>query len=371
MNTRLLLLFIFSPVFVFSQTKITGKVIDKETQKPVSDVIVHSSSKISITNDKGEYDFEINKSEPVYFRHLSYNQFKIQSDLLQNNGIVYLVPNVTELGEVVISPDRSKYLLNRAIHNLFVNFQKEKTTAYYLTHVEENTTKGGEREVYALLETLLDKVNDKKESFNWDVRLTQLDRIKNTGKNDFIVERKNFSIQFFFDNLKFSSNKTKKDTADFFIGEVYDENSDYVIIKVHPQYPDKKHYHYFLYTINKQDTVLTESITQSYSNSSELTTKKAMGSYNVYNHFHKYKFSKNASGLYYLEQFQHFSHNNIMTDTPYEAIFKVLTHAVENISPDEVKKKNKERIYVTYSYFLYQSKLPDSPGFWKKYVNPE
>jgi hypothetical protein len=102
-ETKLLLLSILFPAFVFFQTKIRGKVLDMETQKPVSDVIVHSGSKISITNDKGEYDFEINQPETVYFRHLSYNQFKIQSYSLQNESIVYLTPNVTELDEVVIS----------------------------------------------------------------------------------------------------------------------------------------------------------------------------------------------------------------------------------------------------------------------------
>jgi hypothetical protein len=336
--TRLLVLFLFSPVFAFSQTKITGKVIDKETQNPVSDVIVHSSGKISITNDKGEFEFEINQSETVYFRPLSYKSFNILSDSLQNNSIVYLVSNVTELSEVVISPDRAKYLLNKAIHNLFANFQKEKTTAYYLTHVEENTANRGKREVYALLEISLDNMNAKKRFFTWDLNLMQLDRIKNTEKTDFMAGRTNFSIQFFPDPLRFSTMRAKdkiKDSADIFTEEIYDENSDYVIIKTYPQYPSKRNYHYFLYTISKQDTVVTEIIAQSYSNSNELTTKK--GNHNVYNHFYIETFSKNASGLYYLEQLQHFARYNIMTDTPYEIIFKSLTHTVENISQNEIE----------------------------------
>ncbi|MDR2083776.1 MAG: carboxypeptidase-like regulatory domain-containing protein, partial [Bacteroidales bacterium] len=253
MKTRLLLLFIIFPAIVFSQTKVTGKVLDKETQKPVSDVIIHSSGKISITNDKGEYDFEINQPETVYFRHLSYSSFKIQSDSLQNNGVVYLTANVTELSEVVISPNRANYLLNKAIDNLFANFQKAKSKMYYLTHVEENTTKGGEREVYALIETFLDRVrNDKKRFFNWDVKLIWLDRTKIMVENDFSVGGKDFSVSFFPEYIRFSSGKTKKDTATFF-SEVYDENSDYWIIKVYTQYPDKRHYHYFLYTISRQD----------------------------------------------------------------------------------------------------------------------
>jgi hypothetical protein len=375
MNTKLLLLFILFPTFVFSQTKITGKVIDKETQKPVSDVIIHSSGKISITIDKGEFDFDINnQSEVVHFSHISYKSFKIQSDALQNNGPVYLVSNITELSEVVISPDRANYLLNKAIHNLFTNFQKEKTTAYYLTHIEEKTTKGGEREIYALFETLLDKVNAKKRLFDWDLKLMQLDRVKNMGKDDFIIGRiikRYFSIQFFPSPFRFSYNTTK-DTANIFLREIYDENSDYVIIRSYPKYPSKRNYHYFLYTINKQDTVITDIITQSYANSNELTTKKVKNSnYGIYNHFHIDKFSKDASGLYYLEQNQHFSHIKVMGDAPYEITLSALTHAVENISTDEVETMNKRRMYLPYSYYLYRSKFPDSPRFWEKYLKNE
>jgi hypothetical protein len=367
MKIKLLFLLILFPAFVFSQTKIRGKVFDKETQKPVSDVIIHSGSNISITNDKGEYDFEINQSETVYFRHLSYNLFKIQSDSLHNGYIAYLTPSVNELDELVISPDRNKYLLNTAIDNLFANFQKEKTKAYYLTHIEENTTKGGEREVYAMIETILDKINVKKEFFNWDLKLIWLDRTKNIGGNDFNVKGKNITTNFFSDNFYFLFGKAK-DTTTFFT-EMYDKNDDCWIIKIYPQYPNRKYYYYSLFTINKQDTILTELIDQSYSNPNELTTKQFKEfSYNMSNHFSKFKFSKDISGMYYLEQFQHLVHLKIMNEAPYEMILKALTHTIENILPDDIE--NKKRIWSPFSYYLFKSKLPDSPGFWKKYLKP-
>jgi hypothetical protein len=370
MKTKLsLLTFILFPAFAFSQTKIQGKVLDKETQKPVPDVIVHSSGKISITNDRGEYDFEINQSETVYFRHLSYNPLKMQSDSLQNNNTVYLTSNVTELSEVVISPNRAKYLLNTAVNNLIANFQKEKTKAYYLTHVEENTTKGGEREVYALIETVLDKMSLNGKFCNWDLKLIQLDRIKNVDENDFIGKGKNISTDFFPDNLYFSFGKAK-DTTAFFV-EIYDENSDYWIIKTYPQYLNKQYYYYSLYTINRQDTVLTEFIDQSYADSNELTTRNFKRfSYNMSNHFNEYKFSKNASGLYYLEQFQHLAHLKIIADMPHEMILKAVVHRIENTSLDKFENEKKKRLFSTFSYYLFKNKLPDSPGFWKKYVKP-
>jgi hypothetical protein len=368
MKIKLLLLaFILCPAFVFSQTKIRGKVFDKETQKPVPDVIVHSGSNISITNDRGEYDFEINQPETVYFRHLSYKSFKIQSDSLQNNGVISLTPNVSELDEVVISPNRTKYLLNTSIQNLVANFQKVKTKAYYLVHVEESTTKGGEREVYALIETFLDKINVKKEFFNWDLRLTQLDRTKIMGENDFNVKGEDITTDFFPEKFYFSFGKTKDTTT--FVTEIYDENSDCLIIKTYPQYPNKKYYYYSLFTINKRDTVLTDVTYQSYSDLNELTTRNFKGfSYNISNQFNKFRFSKNTSDLYNLEQFQHLVHLKIMTDIPYEMTLKAVVHTIENISSNEIE--NKKRIYSPFSYYLFKSRFPDSPGFWKKYVKP-
>jgi hypothetical protein len=42
----------------------------------------------------------------------------------------------------------------------------------------------------------------------------------------------------------------------------------------------------------------------------------------------------------------------------------------ENMSPDESENEKKKRMFFPFSYCLFKSKLPDSPGFWKKYVTP-
>jgi hypothetical protein len=200
------------------------------------------------------------------------------------------------------------------------------------------------------------------------LKLVQLDRTKNIGENDFIVKGGNISTDFFPDYLGFSFNKTKKDTTTFLI-EIYDENNDYVIIKTYPQHPNKRYYYYSLFTINKHDTVLTEVIAQSYSDLNDLTTRNFRKySYNISNQFNKYKFTKDTSGLYRLEQFQHLVHLKVMTDIHYEMTFKAIVHAVDNISPDAIENQKKKRMYSTFSHYLFKSNLPDTPGFWKKYV---
>jgi hypothetical protein len=364
MNTRLLLLFIFSPVFVFSQTKITGKVIDKETQKPVSDVIVHLSSKISITNGKGEFDIDIGQSEVIYFRHLSYNLFKIQSDSLRNNDTVYLVPNVAELNEIVIFPDYAKYLLNKAVNNLFANFQEEKTERYYMAHIEGNTTKGDIRNAYALFESILNKVDVKNNSFKWALNLVQIDRINGMNKDDFKIKNIINIAQFFPVHYIFPTFKDNN----AYTYDIYEDNKEEVIVRVSPQYLDKKHYMYSLYTIQKQDTILTNIIAQSYSNSDELTAKKFRKvKLHTSNHFYVLEFANNTSGIYNLDKIQHFVNTKITLDTViYNITNKILTYSVKDVSDDIEKKRIK-----SHDYDLSISKFPDSPGFWKKYVNPE
>jgi hypothetical protein len=374
MNTKLLLLFLFSPVFVFSQTKITGKVIDTDTQKPVSDVIVHSSGKISITNDKGEFDFDINnQSEVVYFRHVSYDLFKIQSDSLHNNGAIYLTPSVTELGEVVIVPNNARDILLKAIHNLVSNFQKKKAKTYYLTHVEGNTTTGGEKEAYALIEANLFKVGVKeKKSLKWNLKLTQLDRINISNANDFTISGQSITGWFFIDNLKFpiATNDTANVDTAASICDIYENNDIELIIKVYPEYANKNNYGYSLWTINKKDTTLTKILRQSYSNSDVLTEKEYKGvHYSVTNNFHNIEFVKNSAELYYLYKFQHLMTYKILTEIPSEITFKTITHAVTGVSDNDIKKK--KIILYPYESYLYKSKLPDSPGFWEKYLKNE
>jgi hypothetical protein len=357
MKIKLLFLLILFPAFVFSQTKIRGKVLDKETQKPVSDVIIHSGSKISITNDKGEYDFEINQSETVYFRHLSYNLFKIQSDSLQNKGEIYLTPYITELSEVVISPNRATYLLDKAIRNLYANFQKEKTKTHYLIHVEGNTTTGAKKDVYTLIECIIAGKKKAQKRINWDIQLTKLDRLYNLNESDFTVNGKLLSLYFFPDGIEFvdiSSNAKY---------EIYDDNDKQLTIKMSPKSLDNDFYCFW--TINKSDTILTEFIAQI---DADLTQENYKGiSYYTSNHFEKMEFTKDGSGTYYLSKYQEMVCRNVLTENPYEVVLMSLAYPV-NVSPDEIKKKKK--IILAYDGALFKSKLPDSPGFWKKYLKP-
>jgi hypothetical protein len=75
MKTKLSILLLGFPLFLFSQTKISGRVFDKETHEPISDVVVSTSvgSNITLTDNEGRYNIIVNQSEPIYFRQLAYD----------------------------------------------------------------------------------------------------------------------------------------------------------------------------------------------------------------------------------------------------------------------------------------------------------
>jgi hypothetical protein len=288
--------------------------------------------------------------------------------LLQDNGVIYLTSSVTELDEVVISPNRATYLLDKAIKNLYANFQKEKTKTYYLTHTERSTTTGGKKEVYALIECILAGKNKKKtkETFNWSIRLAKLDR-HNLNASDFTVNGKLFAISFFPHDIEFLN---RSSNAKY---EIYDDNDSQLTIKMSPKSFDSKYdfsYFYCLWTIDKADTVLTEFIGQTYPNSDELTQAEYKEiSYSTSNYFEKMRFMKDdSSGVYYFSEFQQLVSIKVLVDNPYGVVLKALTHSVKNVSPDDIKKK--EKIDLPYEGVLFRSRFPDSPGFWKKYVTP-
>jgi hypothetical protein len=266
------------------------------------------------------------------------------------------------LDEVVISPNYVEYILDKAIRNLFANFQEEKTKAYYLTHIEGNTPDRSERNAYVLFEATLNKMNFKNNSLKWDLNLVQIDRITGMNKNDFKVKNIINSAQFFPVHFWFPSYKN-----DEYLYDIYEDNDKELVIKMSPQHPNTKHYQYKLYIIKKRDTILTEIVAQSYSNSDELTTKKFRKTkIQTSNHFYVLEFAKNTSGIYNLDKIQHLVNTKIISDTTvYNITNKILTYSVKR-EPDNIEKKRIK----SHDYDLSMSKLPDSPGFWKKYLKP-
>jgi len=360
MRIKLSILFCFFPLFLFAQVEIAGRVFDKETQEPISNVVIYTNigNKITMTDDDGQYNLTVNQLDSVYFRQLGYDFFIGLSDSLLLNPNVYLSRNIVNLNEVIISPENAQTLLNKAIRNLFAYLQQNKTR-YYLYHIEETTDAGGEREAYASIEARLSNINSKKGKLDWNINLVQLDK-KIILEDSFRPKKlRIIQVELFPKRLSVNSELNN------YICKFYENDEDQLIIKVSPKQLDKKHYRYFLYAINKQDTILTEYISQSFPNSSEVTTQKFLSlTRQTLNHFSRLKFvHDDLSGSYYLKELQNTAMAKMLRDSSaYVCSVKVNAKEV-SFNPINPTKK-----ITQLDYELFETDFPNTPGFWKQYV---
>jgi hypothetical protein len=360
MKTKLLILFFIFPLFIFAQSKISGQVFDKETHEPVSNVAIYTDggTNITLTDNEGRYNLIINPSESVYFRQLAYDFFVGVSDSLLINPVIYLTRNVVNLNEVVVSPNDAQNLLNKAILNLYARLQKNKTKSY-LCHIEETTDAGGNREAYAFIDAELTKVNMKKRTLEWNIHLVQLEK-KSILENSFRPEKSRImQVGIFPQRISFNSE------LDNYVCEFYDNDDYQLTIKVVPKQTDKKHYRYYLYTINKRDTILTEYISQSFANSSEITVQKTLSrTLQTLNHFSRLKFAQNTLESYYLKEAQNIGMIKIQTNASICVFsFKINSKEIPVNSTISFKKKIKP-----FDYLLFETDFPSTPDFWKQFV---
>jgi hypothetical protein len=363
---KFLLFLCFCPSLLFSQVRISGQVFDRKTREPISGVVVYTNNgnNITMTDNKGGYILDVHLSEPVYFRQLAYDFLTTISDTLLNNPNVYLIRNAVELSEVVVSPFHAEDLLNKAFRNLVLNLQKKEINSY-LFHLEETTSSGGEREAFALMDVKRSKPSWKKRIY-WDFYLYQLDKIKTINDSSFYIKKKPIWLEL-FPSIFFV-----RPNVDDFIYELYENDAEQLVIKASPKHTDRKHHRYCLCTINKQDTVLIEHMAQSYPDSPELTLRKVNKDtkWQIINHFSDIKFLQDeASGLYYIKDGQHLLNSRVISDvdSSYNVSSKSIVFIADKNPVDQINTEKKK--IKPHDYVLFESDFPNSPGFWKQYMD--
>jgi len=362
MKTKLSILFLFIPLYFFAQTKISGRVYDKETLDPIPNVVVYSNvgNTITLTDNEGNYNLIVNQPELVYFRQLAYDFFTTSTDTLLLNSNVYLTKNIVFLNEVVIAPENAKVLLNKAIRNLYEHIQKNNVK-HYLYHIEEETDMGGNREVYASIKTELSNTNNRTGKLDWKINLVQMDKKATLNESFRPKNLRIMQIELFPQKISVFSELNN------YVCTFYENDADQIIIKALPKKLDKKHYRYYLYTINKQDTVLSEITSQSLSNSSEITEQNFLNLDRQFlNHFSRLKFVQDKlSDSYYLKEIQNIGIMKMSINSlKCTFSFKVNSKEISNNSVSSLKKIK------PYDYELFETDFPNSPGFWKEYVTP-
>ena len=121
MSLKKALLFVFSILFIatcFSQEDarkiLRGKVLYRNSNVPNENVINTTSERATITNDNGEFAIRVKLDDELVFTSVNYQIeiVKITQEILDRNRLVVEVnEKVTELDEVVISPENQRRFL--------------------------------------------------------------------------------------------------------------------------------------------------------------------------------------------------------------------------------------------------------------------
>ncbi|MGI9547573.1 MAG: carboxypeptidase-like regulatory domain-containing protein [Flavobacteriaceae bacterium] len=91
-----------------------GKVLYRNSNVPNENVINSTSERATITNDNGEFAIRVKRDDELVFTSINYQIeiVKITQEILDRNRLVVEVnEKVTELDEVVISPENQKKFL--------------------------------------------------------------------------------------------------------------------------------------------------------------------------------------------------------------------------------------------------------------------
>src|SRR5690606_5313393 len=86
------------------------KVLEHNSNMPIPGVAIynHSKNKSAVTDIDGLANLDIfSKDELIYFEHLLYQKIAVKkSQVIKNNGIIYLDPKVEGLDEIIVSASK-------------------------------------------------------------------------------------------------------------------------------------------------------------------------------------------------------------------------------------------------------------------------
>ena len=199
--------------------------------------------------------------------------------------------------------------------------------------------------------------------YMWNSKLLSLDIVKR-GNQDDLYERK------LSGNNELFLNYLSEPKSENYSYNLQDTDSGDFIIKISPVHPNKKNCRYFMLTINKQDTVLTEFISQSVFNVTQIAQYKIKRTdIQITNVFIKIKIVQDEeTEYYYIKNIQKMGTFNVKTaDSDFNVTLQITASKVNEYPTDQKASKKKVSLY---DDALFKIDFPNSPGFWKQYVNP-
>jgi len=151
-NKLLIVISLFCFVLVYSQEDdrrlLRGQVLYRNSNVPDENVINTTSEKATITNDKGEFAIRVKLNDELVFTAVHYQLMiiKITEDILDKNRLVVEVnEKVTELDEVVVSPENQKKFLELQ-NEEFKQYEYETDRSTEIVNISQDLTVRGMRD---------------------------------------------------------------------------------------------------------------------------------------------------------------------------------------------------------------------------------
>ena len=147
---KILIIFLLFSETIISQQIFSGYIIDKETNKTISDVKIYSKSAglLEISDEKGFYSFEAYKDDLISFYLENYD---LNEKTLEPNETIYLQPQIENLDEIEIIVRNEKiFSLHRlnAVEGTGI-FEGKKSEVVLVDQSMANLASNNSRQIYS------------------------------------------------------------------------------------------------------------------------------------------------------------------------------------------------------------------------------
>lgn len=231
-NVVLFFLLIFTPVCFYAQTPIQGTVIDKDSKRPIPDVIVQygaTSRDYYNTDNNGKYTIPATGEEVIHFQCIGYKAKSISRSTLMSNPIVLLELSPVSLNPIVISPGDADALLDEAMENTKKKLLLDLHLGYLLHFLQTKTTDTLQNEIYMKYATTLSekdlKKNIKKERVPYVFNIIDIKRMQRTETPTSELYGAEYHASHLFTFGKSVNNETTRS---------YTSDSSFIILQIEP-----------------------------------------------------------------------------------------------------------------------------------------
>ncbi|WP_029903409.1 carboxypeptidase-like regulatory domain-containing protein [Prevotella sp. 10(H)] len=356
-----IILLLLSSITISAQTSIQGTVIDKDTNKPVPDVIVQygaTSKDYAYTDHKGQFSIPANSEDIIYFQCIGYKSKSVLKATLQRQSIVVMELNPVSLAPVVISPYDADKLLEEVMLNTKKNLVTGTSIGYLLHFLQTKTTDTLQNEIYLKYTTSLDektlKKSLKKERIPYIYNIVDIRRLQKSVTPTSELYGAEYHASHLLSFGKSVNNETSRS---------FTSDSSLIILNIEPLI-GKDGWANGQVLINKDDmTIKSMEIESVDSVLASQPAKRYMGKLvQVLRKIGRFEFAKAANGKYYMKECYTYYKFRAVNEYGIEEdiVYHCDVDCIGSVNPIKVKKRRLSGYCQELFYF------PDSTveDFW-------